>query len=105
MRTSSLRITKVGKLRLAEPSPYVTHAPIAGLPARIEPVFIWQTEPTWFRPSAVQDRTTASLSACLATCGYQSETHSPLSPCRAHLRWEGIRVLCDVPGIAVRGLS
>ncbi len=42
---SSRSTTKDGRLRLAEPSPYVVQAPMAGRPARIEPVFIWQTEP------------------------------------------------------------
>ena len=43
---SSSKTTKDGRLRFADPSPYVVHAPMAGRPARMEPVFIWQTEPT-----------------------------------------------------------
>ena len=33
----------------------------------MEPVFIWQTEPTWFSPSAQQERTTARSSAQAAS--------------------------------------
>ena len=52
----------------------------------------------------MQDRITARSSTCSATCGYQSETQRPLSPWRAHFRWDGISVLCAVPGMAVSGL-
>ena len=42
----SAMTTKLGRLSLTEPKPYVVHAPIDGRPPRIEPVFIWHTEPT-----------------------------------------------------------
>ncbi len=63
----------------------------------MSPVFIWQTEPTWFSPFAQHERITARSSACLAMCGYQSDTHRPLSPCCANLRREAINVLPAVP--------
>src|SRR5688572_20465171 len=77
---SSSRITKPGRVAFGVPRPYCTHEPSDGRPARMEPVFIWQTDPTWFNPSAQQDRTTHSLSACCAMCGYQSDTSIPLCP-------------------------
>src|SRR6185437_14641494 len=73
------------------------HAPIDGRPAMIEPVFIWQTEPTWFNPSAQHERITHSSSACFATCGYQSDTGIPLCPYRVNVRRVGISVLPAVP--------
>src|SRR4051812_30409871 len=94
---SSSRITKPGRFRLGEPIPYWTHAPSEGRPARIAPVFIWHTEPTWFRPSAQQDRITLSLSTCCATCGYQSETWIPLSPYFRNVRFVGRRAFPAVP--------
>src|SRR5437870_13381406 len=63
----------------------------------MEPVFIWQTEPTWLRPSAQQERMIASSSACSATWGYQSETQMPLWPYCFQVRCEGIRVFEAVP--------
>src|SRR3954452_19731140 len=75
-----------------------------GRPARIDPVFIWQTEPTWFRPSAQQDRMMVISSTCSPTLAYQSETHIPLCPYCFHLRREAIRVLCAVPRDVWEGL-
>src|SRR5206468_11239240 len=72
-------------------------APSAGRPARIEPVFIWHTDPTWFRPSAQHDRMTVMSSVNFAISGYQSETQIPLCPCCAHLRWDGMIALLLVP--------
>ena len=92
-----MRITNEGRLLFAVPSPYVTHAPIDGRPARIEPVFIWQTEPTWFNPSAQQERNIVISSTCSATVGYRSETHMPLWPYCFHLRVAGISVFDAVP--------
>ena len=68
-------------------------------------MFICRLAPTWFTPSDQQDRITARSSTCSATCGYQSETHSPLWPCCFHFRCEatsGIR--CD-PVALVTGRS
>src|SRR5437016_5156208 len=76
-RSSSIT-TKEGRSRFADPRPYCTHEPSEGRPARMEPVFIWQTEPTWLRPSAQQERRIARSSTCLAISGYQSETQAPL---------------------------
>ena len=59
---ASLITTNPGRFWSSLPRPYSTHEPRLGRPARIEPVFIWQTEPTWFSPSAQQDRTTARSS-------------------------------------------
>src|SRR5690348_14204604 len=68
-----------------------------GRPARIDPVFIWHTEPTWFSPSAQQERNMAMSSACSAMLGYQSETHMPLCPYCFQVRCDGIKVLDAVP--------
>ena len=50
-------------------------------------MFIWQTLPTWFKPSAVQLRMTAMSSTQVAISGYQSLTHVPDWPCWLNLRW------------------
>src|SRR5260370_29310774 len=68
-----------------------------GRAARIEPVFIWHTEPTWFNPSAQQERTSVISSTCCAMLAYQSETHMPLCPYCCQVREEGIRVFEAVP--------
>src|SRR5207253_9650284 len=94
---ASVRITKEGRFWFAVPSPYVNHAPIDGRPARIDPVFIWQTEPTWFRPSAQQERNTVRSSACCATLEYQSDTQMPLWPYCFHWRVDGMSVFDAVP--------
>src|SRR5437660_657892 len=94
---ASVRMTKVGRLLFAVPSPYVTHAPMDGRPARIEPVFIWHTDPTWFNPSAQQERNSVISSTCCAMVGYQSDTHMPLSPYCFQVRDDGISVLEAVP--------
>src|SRR6266404_4622416 len=95
-------MTNVGRFSFAVPRPYVVHAPIAGRPARISPVFICETEPTWFRPSAQQERKIHMSSTCSAMVGYQSETQIPLWPCCCHWRFDGMSVLDAVP-IAVMG--
>src|SRR5450432_592932 len=74
-----------------------------GRPARIEPVFIWQTEPTWLSPSAQQERIIDISSTCCAVCGYQSDTIMPLWPYCLKVRFDGMRVLLLVP-MAVMGL-
>src|SRR5258706_2483097 len=68
-----------------------------GRPARIEPVFIWHTDPTWFNPSAQQPLKTDILSTCLAISGYQSETQLPLCPCCLKVRSDGMMALLPVP--------
>src|SRR5262249_26081647 len=50
-----------------------------------------------------QPRSTASLSTCFATSGYQSLTHSPLLPCWANLRFETSSGVLAVLPIAVTG--
>src|SRR5215469_5741955 len=95
-------MTNAGRSWFAAPSPYVTHAPMEGRPARIEPVFIWQTEPTWFSPSAQTERITAISSTCCAMFGYQSETQMALWPYCWNVRLLGIKVLLEVP-MAVTG--
>ncbi len=74
-----------------------------GRPARIDPVFIWQTEPTWFSPSAQHDRMTLISSTCCAILGYQSDTQIPLWPYCLKVRLVPISELLPVP-IAVMGL-
>src|SRR5579862_3293103 len=86
---SSSSTTKPGWFWLTVPIPYSTQAPSDGRPARIAPVFIWHTEPTWFNPSAQQERITHSLSACCATFGYQSDTSMPLFPYFRNVRLLG----------------
>src|ERR1700676_4652219 len=73
-----------------------------GRPARIDPVFIWHTEPTWFRPSAQQERMMDISSTCWAMLGYQSETHAPLWPYCLKVRLGPSSVLLPVP-MAVMG--
>src|SRR6202163_4357980 len=68
-----------------------------GRPARIDPVFIWHTEPTWCRPSAQQERMMDISSTCWAMLGYQSETHAPLCPYCLKVRLEASSVLLLVP--------
>src|SRR2546430_2735479 len=68
----------------------------------MSPVFIWQTEPTWFKPSAQQERRTQMSSTCCASVGYQSDTQMPLLPCCLKVRFDGISELEAVP-IAVIG--
>src|SRR5579872_6412818 len=75
-----------------------------GRPARIEPVFISQTDPTWFNPSAQHERITVISSTCGPMFEYQSETHMPLSPYCFHVRFEGIKVLSAVPHEVCLGL-
>ena len=43
-------------------------------------MFIWQTPPEWFMPSAQQERITAMSSTHWAVCGSQSLTHVPRLP-------------------------
>ena len=66
----------------------MTQLPSDGRPARVEPVFIWQTPPTWFSPLDQHERITARSSAQVAMCGSQSETQIPLWPCCFHFRRE-----------------
>lgn len=61
-----------------------------GRPARIDPVFIWQTPPEWLIPSAQHERITARSSARLARCGSQS--------LKAHAKKENIARLATSPG-------
>src|SRR5690242_20271879 len=75
----------------------MTHEPRAGRPARIEQVFIWQTDPTWLRPSAQQAWKTVISSTCFAISGYQSDTQIPLWPYCLKVRNDGINELLPVP--------
>src|SRR5438477_2386243 len=84
----SCKTMKAGRFWFSVPSPYDTQLPSDGRPARIEPVFIWQTPAEWLMPSAQQERMTAKSSAQVAISGSQSETHIPLWPCCFHLRLE-----------------
>src|SRR5260221_9424351 len=84
----SVITTNAGRFVFSVPKPYVVHAPSEGRPARIEPVFIWHTPPEWLIPSAMHERITAISSTICAVCGNQSDTHSPLCPCRFHCRFE-----------------
>src|SRR5688500_8597567 len=67
------------------------------------PVFIWQTLPTWFKPSAVQLRTTAMSSTHVAISGYQSLTQPPDSPCCLNVRLHASKSVYAVRPIAVTG--
>src|SRR3954464_8379696 len=82
----SVSTTKAGRFWFSVPSPYVTHAPSDGRPARTEPVFIWHTPPEWLIPSATHERMTAMSSAHRAAGGSQSDTHIPLLPCCFQVR-------------------
>src|SRR5262245_45363236 len=44
------------------------------------PVLIWYRAGTWSFESLWSDLINANLSTCLATLGYWSHTHAPLSP-------------------------
>src|SRR4051794_29668487 len=74
-----------------------------GRPARMLPVFIWQTPPTWFSPSAVQPCRNATSSTQLAISGNQSLTHEPDCPCRANVRLLSSKFVYAVRPIAVTG--
>src|SRR5262245_26256172 len=74
-----------------------------GLPCKIEPVFIWHTEPTWLIPSHQQERMTVISSTCSAMFGYQSETHSPLCPYCLKVRFDAITPFIAVPIAVVLG--
>ena len=60
-------------------------------------MFIWQTLPTWFTPSAQHDRITAMSSTTSATFGYQSETHVPAWPCCSNFRRLASKLLPPTP--------
>src|SRR5690242_11666692 len=98
----SLRTTKPGKLRFSLPRPQSTHEPRLGRPARIEPVFIWQTPPTCNSASDQHERTTHRSSAQVAVCGSQSEISRPDWPCFLNVRLLARSLLLVVP-IAVMG--
>src|SRR3954454_25031766 len=74
-----------------------------GRPARMLPVFIWQTPPTWFSPSAVQPCRNATSSTQLAISGNQSLTHEPDCPCRANVRLLSSKFVYAVRPIAATG--
>src|SRR6185437_16033490 len=100
---ASFITTNAGRSWFSVPRPYVTQAPRLGRPARMLPVFIWQTLPTWFTPSAQHERTSAISSTTPAIFGYQSETQVPDCPNWANLRLEASRLLPPTP-IAVKTL-
>src|SRR5439155_1693618 len=93
----SAMMTKLGRLSLTEPRPYVVHDPSDGRPPRDATAFIWHTEPTWFNPSVHNERMTHRSSACCAMCRCQSETHVAEGPYCFHLRGDGRIVLSLVP--------
>src|SRR5947209_2480800 len=68
----------------------------------MSPVFIWQTDPTWLRPSAQQEPRIHMSSTCCARVGNQSETQMPLLPYCLKVRFDRIRELEAVP-MAVMG--
>src|SRR5438094_5908010 len=94
---ASLITTKPGRFWFCDPRPYSAQEPRLGRPARIEPVFIWQTEPTWFSPSAQHDRSTAMSSTHSATFGSQSLTHRPDLPCCLNARLLASSLLPPTP--------
>src|SRR6266516_425485 len=63
----------------------------------MSPVFIWQPEPTWFSPSAQQERMTVMSCTCCAIFGSQSDTEMPLCPYCLNERLVGINALLAVP--------
>src|SRR5258708_3340919 len=93
----SVKHTKVGRFSLGEPSAVFPQESMEGRPARIEAVFIWHIDPTWFNPSAQQPLKTDILSTCFAISGYQSETQMPLCPCCLKVRSDGMMALLPVP--------
>ena len=67
------QVLVLGPQAVASPTPPATAGPPGSLP-----VFIWQTLPTWFMPSAQHDRITREVVDAPRRCaGYQSETHVP----------------------------
>src|SRR4051794_11831412 len=76
-----------------------------GRPARVEPVFIWQTPPTWLRPFDQHDRITVRSSAQPARWGSQSETQSPPRPYCFHFRFEASNGEFDSPIGVITGLK
>ena len=88
-RGASFITTKPGRLAFSLPKPKVTQLPSEGRPASVEPVFIWHTPPTWFKPLDQHDWITASPSAHVAMFGSQSDTQMPLWPCCCHFRRDG----------------
>src|SRR3954465_5794410 len=97
--------TYAGRSWFSVPGPEVPQPPSEGRPARIEPVFIWQTPPTWFSPFDQHERITARSSAQPARGGSQSETQRPPLPCRAHLRFTGRMGDPDSPIGVMTGLK
>ena len=88
-RALSWITTNAGRFSFSVPRPYDAQLPSEGRPLRVDPVFIWQTPPTWFSPLDQHDRMIARSSTQPVMCGSQSETHAPDSPYRFHLRRDG----------------
>src|SRR4051812_1070009 len=76
--------TKPGRLSHAEPRPYVTHEPSAGLPLCNRPEFIINRPEPWMGDSAVIECRKAMSSAQPPRCGYKSLIHLPHSPRRVN---------------------
>src|SRR5262245_50797732 len=99
----SVSTTNPGRFWFGLLRPYVTHAPRLGRPARTLPVFIWHTEPTWLRPSAQHERSTAMSSAHFAMCGSQSLISRPDFPYLRKVHLLASRLLPPVPiGVMTR---
>ena len=77
------QVCVLGAQSIAHPAPH------RGTAGQVEPVFIWQTPPTWFNPLDQQERITAMSSTQVAMCGSQSETQIPLWPCCFHFALRG----------------
>jgi hypothetical protein len=76
--------TNAGRLRLSDPSPYVTHEPTQGCPIRGTPVFSMNRAGLWLLDSLKHEWTNAILSTCLPRLGKRSLTHFPEAPSRRH---------------------
>ncbi len=86
----SANTTNAGRFSFSVPSPYAIQEPMLGWPGSTKPVFIWNSAGAWSLEIAYIDRISASLSACRATCGNNSEISIPHSPCWRNLQGEAI---------------
>src|SRR3954452_13225219 len=79
-------VMKPGRLLFSVPSPYVTHDPIDGGRNLAVPVCRRKVASPWARPSVCMLLITHRSSTCVATCGNNSETQRPHSPCWANFQ-------------------
>src|SRR4051794_18762743 len=73
----SCMTTNPGRLRLAAPSPYVTHAPRHGKPGRVWPPEISKAPGAWLLARVWHEWMNAMSSTNRAVLGRMSDTHEP----------------------------